>query len=142
MGVFKPAEVLDVLQEEEQENWSAADLVKLQQKDFFMTKDNALLEKLPYRWLYHYRCSDANCTGHKQTIVDWETGAFYRSAILAKGITDPEEVRLKMREKFLGQLCGKDRDTYFFTGNMAAHQASFLVLGVFWPPVSRQGLLF
>lgn len=142
MGFFKPAEVLDVTQEEQAEDWDRAELAKLEQTDFFMTRENTLLEKLPYKWRYAYRCSDPDCTGHEQQIIDWEAGAFYRHAIRRGGITDPDAVREGMRRKFLGQLCGVDRDTHFFTGNMAAHQGSFLILGVFWPPVDPQGRLF
>jgi hypothetical protein len=43
-----------------------------------------------------------------------------------------------MRRRFVEELCGPDRDTYFFTGNMAKHQGSLLILGVFWPPVDAQ----
>jgi hypothetical protein len=142
MGFFKPAEVLDITQEEQSEDWNPAELTKLEQTDFFMTKENTLLEKIPYKWRYVYRCSDPKCNGHEQQIIDWEAGAFYRNVIRRSGITAAEDIREGMRRKFLGQLCGVDRDTHFFTGNMAAHQGSFLILGVFWPPVDPQGQLF
>jgi len=142
MGLFKPAEVLDVTQAEQAEDWDPAALAKLEQTDFFMTKENTLLEKLPYKWRYAYRCSDPDCTGHEQQIIDWEAGAFYRNVIRRSGATDPDAVREGMRRRFLETLCGTDRDTHFFTGNMAAHQGSFLILGVFWPPVDLQGRLF
>lgn len=138
MGLFKPAEVLDLTQEKQAEEWDPAGLAKLRQTDFFMTKENKLLEKLPYKWRYVYRCSDPHCTGHEQQIVDWEAGAFYRNAIRRGRITDPEAVREGMRRKFVDQLCAADRDTYFFTGNMASHQGSFIILGVFWPPIELQ----
>ena len=43
-------------------------------------------------------------------------------------------MRRLLRDKFLDQLCGEDRDTYFFVGNQFRHPRGFLVLGVFWPP--------
>jgi hypothetical protein len=45
-----------------------------------------------------------------------------------------ETVRRQMREKWHDQLCGSDRDTYFFVGNQHQHPQSYLILGVFWPP--------
>lgn len=141
MGFFKPAEVLDLTQEEQAEEWVPAELAKLETTDFFMTKENKLLEKLPYKWRYKYRCSDPDCQGHEQQLIDWEAGAFYRNVIRRSGVTDPDAVLEGMRRKFVGQLCGADRDTHFFTGNMAAHQGSFIILGVFWPPVDLQGQL-
>lgn len=142
MGLFKPAEVLDLTQEDQPEEWDSAELAKLEATDFFMTKENKLLEKLPYKWRYKYRCSDPNCQGHEQQIIDWEAGAFYRRVIRLKGITESGAVQQGMRRNFVDKLCGTDRETYFFTGNMAGHQSSFLILGVFWPPADPQGRLF
>jgi len=138
MGFFKPAEVIDVTQEEEdQKEWSAKDLAKLEQKDFFMTKENKPLEKLPYKWRYRYRCSDPDCTGHHQSIIDWELGQLYRT-LKRKGLTDPKEIHEKIREKFLHEICAPDRDVHFFTGNMLKHPKDFLILGVFWPRTEQQ----
>lgn len=142
MGFFKPREVLDVVQQEEPEKeWSAGDVAKLGQSDMFLTQEKKLLEKLPYRWRYRYTCSAPGCNGHTQTIIDWELGQLYRS-LKFKGVTDPDAIHESVRQKYLHQMCGPDKDTYFFTGNMAAHQGSFLILGVFWPPVDPQGRLF
>ncbi|MFC1451919.1 hypothetical protein ACFLSJ_01080 [Verrucomicrobiota bacterium] len=45
-----------------------------------------------------------------------------------------------MREKFLGELCARDRDTRFFVGTRWPYNV-WMVLGVFWPPVIRQAEL-
>jgi len=50
MGFFRPQEVLDIIQEEADPNWSPRDLAKLNQEDLFMTRENKLLEKIPYNW--------------------------------------------------------------------------------------------
>jgi hypothetical protein len=138
MGFFKPAEVVDVTQEEEPEKqWSAGDLSKLGQTDLFMTRENRILEKLPYRWRYKYRCSDPDCSGHHQSIIDWELGQLYRN-LKSRGITDPDDIHQRVRAKYLTQLCGPDKDTYFFVGNLLKHPRDFMVLGVFWPPHDPQ----
>ena len=141
MGMFKPRRVLDVTQKEESSDWSAADLAKLGQRDFFLTKENRVLEKIPYRWRYKYLCGDPVCPEHEQTIVDWELAALYLN-LKKKGIVDPAVIHEAVRRKFLVEMCGPSKDLFFFTGNMGAHPGSFLILGVFWPPIDLQGSLF
>lgn len=142
IGLFKPREVIDIVQQEEPEKqWSTSQAAKLGQGNMFVTKEKKLLEKLPYKWRYRYTCSASGCKGHTQTIIDWELGQLYRGLKL-KGITHPATIHESVRRKYLHQMCGPDKDAHFFTGNMAAHQGSFLILGVFWPPVDLQGHLF
>jgi len=142
MGFFKPREVTNLIQESDKEQWSSKALNKFGQPDLFMTRENKLLEKIPYNWKYVYKCSDPNCNGHTQTIIDWEINAFYLKQIKAKGITDPTEVHEAIRQKFLHELCGPTKDTYFFTGNMLKHPVTFLILGIFWPTLDPQARLF
>ncbi len=141
MGMFKPAEVLDLTQEVDATGWAPKDLAKLGQRDLFLTKENKLLEKVPFKWRYKYRCSDPACPTHEQTIVDWELAALYLN-LKWKGGDDPKAIHDAVRKKFLGQMCDRSRDVYFFTGNMGAHPGSFLILGVFWPPRDLQATLF
>lgn len=49
-----------------------------------------------------------------------------------------EEARSRQRRKFFNEMCGDDRDTYFFIGNQHQHPGSYLVLGVFWPPAGSR----
>jgi len=53
--------------------------------------------------------------------------------MIDKGCTESEAIE-KVREKFLTQMCGPDRDTYFFLGTVLAHPKNWVVIGVFWPP--------
>lgn len=92
-------------------------------------------EVIPWRFQYVYRCLDTQCSGHEQTIVDWEAFALWRH------VRDHKDWGEKMRVKFETTLWS-GRDTRLFVGNQEQHPASFLVLGVFWPPESpAQGLL-
>lgn len=90
------------------------------------------LEQIPFRFQYRYRCSDSNCRGHLQSIVDWEIAQLFRN------VRHRPEWRDLIREKWLGQMCGADRDTAFIVGNQHQHPGGFLVLGVWWPPRSQQ----
>ena len=48
------------------------------------------------------------------------------------------EIPERIRDKFLDQLCGPERDTHFYVGNQRLHLQSFLVLGVWWPRIPKQ----
>jgi len=142
MGVFKPVEVIGITQEPvKTPHWTKAEIAKLSQRDLFMTKEHNLLEKLPYTWRYRFTCSDPSCPGHHQGIIDWELGQLYRN-LRRKRITDPDAVLAYVKRKFLDELCGPNRETYFFTGNMLKRPVTFLTLGVFWPPIEQQQTLF
>jgi hypothetical protein len=72
-------------------------------------------------------------------VVDWELMQFYRR--MRNESETVEECLRKVRDKWLDELCGPDKDTHLFVGNMQAHLNSFLVLGVFWPPRVKKGPL-
>lgn len=90
--------------------------------------DKPPFEVVPWRFQYRYRCLGDGCRGHEQTIVDWEVVALWRK------VRFQQDWRDKMREKFVGDLWGENRSSVLFVGNQEQHPASFLVLGVFWPP--------
>lgn len=142
LGVFKPAEVIDFTWEAESSpTWTAEELSLLTQQDLFMTRERKLLDKVPYTFRYKFRCADCRAKNpHHTKIVDWELAQQYRR--LARSEPTVEDALRKLRENWLGNLCGAERDTHLFVGNMQAHPGSFLVLGVFWPPKQRQLGLF
>lgn len=97
--------------------------------------EKAPFEVVPWRFRYKYRCGARTCSGHEQTIVDWEVLALWRNV---RGEPDWEE---KMRKKFEETLWF-GRDSVLFVGNQNEYPVSFLVLGVFWPPAGpAQGVL-
>jgi hypothetical protein len=89
-------------------------------------------EVVPWRFRYGYRCLASSCSGHKQTIVDWEVVALWRHVRRTAGWRD------LMNRKFVDELWAPDKDSVLFVGNMEQRPWNFLVLGVFWPPI--QGL--
>lgn len=90
------------------------------------------LEQIPFRFQYQYRCSDNDCHGHLQSIVDWEIVQLFRN------VRDHADWKRQLRKKWLDQMCGSDRDTAFIVGNQHQYPDGFLVLGVWWPPKSTQ----
>jgi hypothetical protein len=88
------------------------------------------LEPAPFTLKYRYECETSGCHGHAQTMIDWEVGEAGRKFLRIYG---PDAAMHKLREKFLDEICGADRETHFFVGNQHQHPQSYLVLGAFWP---------
>jgi hypothetical protein len=70
---------------------------------------------------------------------DWEVGALYWN--LMEGGASEEVACQKVKEKFLNELCGPDKDTHFFVGTVLAHPKSWVVIGVYYPkkPIAKTG---
>ena len=69
-------------------------------------------------------------------IEDWELGAlFWR--LVDQGLSHKDAVD-KVREKFLGELCGPDKDTHFFVGTILAYPKTWVVIGVFYPKIKPE----
>jgi hypothetical protein len=64
-------------------------------------------------------------------IEDWEVGALFWK--LVDDGASHKEAAETVREKFLDDLCGPDKDTHFYVGTILAHPKSWVVIGVFWP---------
>lgn len=137
LGLIKPR-LVDRLDIEQNEAFSAdkQQLADLAAAGDLFNAGRSALEPAPYRLKYHYFCMAHGCNGHHQTLVDWEAGQAARSW-KASGRSE-EELPALLRQKFFDQLCAEDRDTFFFLGNQHQHRRSFLVLGVFWPPVGSR----
>lgn len=131
LGMFKPKEVEDFVVEDAPAEWRTKQQAALGQLTFFSRKKKKL-EKIPLVFRYRYSCSEPQCRGHDQTLIDWEVCQLYRN-LRDKG-NDLSQTKSKIRDKFLTTLCGNDKDTHFFVGNQWLNARGFLVLGVFWPP--------
>lgn len=136
IGVFRPAEVRDLLVDVEDTDWDAkkGDLAA---QGNLLTPNKRPLEKIPFRFRYSYRCSDPSCQGHRQSTVDWEISESWRSPDWQSRYPTDEERLKKIREKYFTTMCGESRDTAFFVGSMFRRPDKFLVLGVFWPERTR-----
>jgi len=139
LGIFRPAEVLDLDWAPTDREWSGGDHAKLTQQSLF-GQDRSPLQKLPYEFRYRFRCDDPRCLGnHHVMILDWEIGALFLYMRDRHGEMTALE---KVRDKFLGELCGPDKDTHFYVGTAHYPRETWLILGVFWPPKDPQPALF
>jgi hypothetical protein len=118
LAVFKPAEVKDLIVEEDERNWDPAKLEEMRnaaaQGDFFdeeWRKTFRVIPKLPYAFRYQFVDAD----GQEATlrILDWEIGALYWSCHRRYN-GDERIAREKVREKYLGQFL--KADLHFFLG--------------------------
>jgi hypothetical protein len=141
LGFFRPKEILDIeVEREESPEWTSDELAKLGQQDLFMTKERKLLEKIPVSFFYRFRCDGCRTKEpHRMKILDWELAELWRKD---RRSHDEEATIARVKHHFFDDMCAADRDTHFFTGNMALHHGSFLVLGVFWPKRNNQRSLF
>ena len=137
LGAFRPFDVRDVTFEPTKP-YSERQLTALGQRNLF-AQDREMLERMPWAFKYKYRCADAACNGHEQTIVDWEIAQAWRR--WRRDLGDDESTKAAIRTKWLDELCATDRDTVFFAGNMWQRPSQFLTLGVFWPPQGSQRVL-
>lgn len=99
------------------------------QPDLFDSKDRTPLEPPRFRGIYHYRCFDRQCRGHRQGILDWEFVALQRH--LAR--LGDRALAAELRRKFLTTMCDPSRDVAFYVGNQAKRPHVFSVLGVYYP---------
>lgn len=129
LGLFKPLEVIDFVAEEDNTDWNDSDKKLLSQMKLF-GKEKQVLEKIPFKFKFHYRCADEKCNGHKQTIIDWETAQLFRKL---KNKYSSKQLVAMMKQKYLNQICGSDKDVYFIVGNQLEGPLSFLILGIVYP---------
>jgi hypothetical protein len=142
LGIFRPAEVLDLVIEPVSVSaskkqiahaWAAQGSLLDVPRDERRHQVRAL-ELMPYAFKYRYRCDDDSCPVHEQSLIDWEVFRYYQRVR-----TRPDWEK-RMRDRFIGDLCAADRDTAFVVGNQHQHRDSFLVLAVWWPPRQEEQL--
>ena len=141
LGVFKPKRVHGLVISPDDPDWKPAFTAALQQARLWETRTVSLKEpprKVPFKFHYQFECDDARCNGHKMMIEDWEVGALFWK-IVDQGDSQEKAAR-KVREKFLSELCGPDKDTHFFVGTILAHPRSWVVIGVFYPKIEHPSL--
>ena len=133
LGIIRPKQVSDLVAQPTDREWKKSFLEELRQQRIWddRTVSKKPPRKVPYTFRYVFQCDDPRCKGHRMMNEDWELGALYWKMI-DRGCTEEEAVK-KVREKFLTQLCGPDRDTYFFVGTVLAHPKSWVIIGVYWP---------
>ena len=118
-------EVLEFIANPISDQWDARQIEMLRQEGLF--EGPKPLEKLPFDFRLRWRDGDGQ--EHDSKFLAWEVGQTWRS--YRHRYADPVE---KMREKWMTDLFGPNRDVWFFMGNFAEHRQHFGVCGAFTPP--------
>jgi hypothetical protein len=136
-GIFKPKKVHDLVITRRNPEWKSAFLNKLKQQRFWenRTASKEPPRKVPFEFRYKFECDDSRCHNHQMMIEDWELDALYWKCV-DEG-NSPDEACRKVKQKFLEEICGPDRDTHFYVCTVLAHPKSWVAIGTFWPKIAQ-----
>ena len=130
LGIFKPRKI-SFKAEKTNESWDENKMAILKQGILIGPKTKSL-EKIPFKFSYQFECNNPKCKGHNLVIIDWEIGELYR-AMKKKFAYSMDLVLDKMKEMWEKKMWSGERDSYLIVGTQQPF-ATFMVLGVFWPP--------
>jgi hypothetical protein len=136
LGIFKPRAVRDLIVTPDSPEWPPRFLQELRQQRLFEYRSKTLEppRKVPFKFQYQFECDDPRCRkNHRMMIEDWEVGRLYWR--LVEEGRSGQDAAEGVRNKFLNELCGRDRDTHFFVGTILAYPKTWVVIGVFYPKV-------
>lgn len=137
LGLIKPRKIERVIVEKAEREWTGKERQALLQTRLFGPEQKPL-EKIPYIFRYRYLCEGNECNGHNMQIDDWEIYALYLSEKAKKG-------EIKAKESVVQKLHWMTkRDLHLFLGTTKSqhHRKSFMIIGLFYPPVIHQRSLF
>jgi len=138
LGIFKPATIKRLSIDPTEPNWTAQQQNILNQQVLdFGTAPAQKLEKVPYNFRYEFLCDDSSCNGHKMISTDWEMGESYRRWRKQYGRQWEE----KFRQRYELEMISKN-DTHFYVGTVHRHPGTWIIVGLFYPPLPAVADLF
>lgn len=135
LGIIKPKEMVDFTAEKDEEYWTRSKAIAQTQLKLFGSQPKEL-EKIPYKFYYHFRCQDTRCCHlHRMSIHDWEIYMLYLRLKNDYGYAE-DVILSKMKGLWFEKMWSQSRDSHLFLGTVHAQYKKpiFVVLGVFWPP--------
>jgi len=147
MATYKPVEILGLIAEKTDSEWSAEKLVATHnlhmQGDLFADDDCLgkifnVVNKVPYKFKYHFL--DKNGKERKLMIEDWEIGALYWKCL--RDANGNEDIAVqKVKDKYLTEFVTKT-DLHLFVGTTMQYHIRkmsnpFVIIGTFTPPKNR-----
>jgi len=148
--IFKPAKIIKFYAKPTERNWPDGKLDTIKRKakqlSLFQTADEVIKEfevvtKLPYEFRYVF--ADDEGVESDLMVEDWEIGALYFNCL--KNAEGNEDIALeKVKQKYWDDFSKKD--VFLFLGTRLRDQVRspnpFGIVGVFYPPIEKQGNLF
>ena len=131
LAVVEPGEILDLEVTRRGEREVAEALAKSRaqaaQGDLFSLDERQPLEPIPFDFHFVVRYPD-DAEPRRLKVIDWEINQAYRKN---RGAYEhPEQV---VRDHWLDDVCGADRDPVFLVGNQHRFPEQWLLLGIVWP---------
>jgi len=150
LATIKPTEIVDFIIEDDDRQWKDKWLAQSKQGVFDeilyrdrQPKIRSPLWKLPYKYSYQF-LTEKDSKPRKLLIADWELGALFWNC-LKKTEGDEKAANKLVRQVYFDKFV-ETKDLYFFVGtNKRNHYRSpnpFIIIGVFYPPKTRQISLF
>lgn len=149
LATLKPLEIIDFVVEDDEREWKQEWLDQLKQWSLFdldaqgAGKERKVVRKLPYKFSYRFLTEGDN-QPRTMMIEDWEIGQLYWNCLTR---TDGDEAAAKqlVRKKYFDEFL-EQKDLHLFVGttfryhNVAPNP--FMIIGVFYPPITSQLTLF
>ncbi len=137
LSLIRPKEITKVeVTKKPTDDWTAQELAKLNRTSLFDRESTKLpLEFVPYDLRYSFVCDDSRCTGHRLRCEDWESSESIRKWMKDYGTGWQEKFLEKYRDEML------TKDLQFFVGTLKAHPATWTIIGLFYPPKTRDDQL-
>jgi hypothetical protein len=102
----------------------------------FLDKQKDAIEKIPFNFYYYFKCAGvADCLGHKLSIIDWEIGQAFRD--WQDKYATKKVLLEKIEQRWIDISNTAKKDVYFYVGNLKRFRTTFMVLGVFYPPLGE-----
>lgn len=136
LGIFRPKKIESLIISADSPEWSAQQIAILQQGHLFEQKLKQL-EKIPYKFQYKFWCDHDECNSHTLMCADWEMAESWRRWRSKYG----DKWEEKFREKYERQLV-EACDLHFYVGTVHRYPATWIIVGLFYPPKSAQSGLF
>jgi hypothetical protein len=135
LGFFRPKTIKRLVIEPDSPEWTNDQLAILRQQNLFGEQPQEELEKVPFNFRYEFECNHPGCRGHALTCVDWELGQSWRSWRDAYGPGWESKFRQRYEQEMIEKY-----DTHFYVGTVRQHPASWIIVGLFYPPKQPPGL--
>lgn len=129
LGIFKAKTIHNFLLEKDSPDWTPAEKEKLLQYSLYEKHPWEPLVKIPYKFSYTFTCNDSCCKGHKLMCVDWELGQSYRAWKRKYG----DKWEWAIIKRYQTDMI-MTYDTYFIVGTVHGYPASWIIIGLFYPP--------
>ncbi|HVY46475.1 MAG TPA: hypothetical protein VHB21_11380 [Minicystis sp.] len=146
LGLIRPKAITRVYAKRKPESaraeWDEKRAAALSKSELFIDAETETrdLEYVPVQYRACFRCDDPACdTEHDLSILDWGLYVLHLRQFAARGASMAERDVIDHIQNLLDP---KQRDPFLFLGNTLAHPQNFMIVGLFHPPIERQGSLF